>query len=149
MSRELTALVASRPVSQQHRLPGPVLIRVPALGRVAGAPSTRSAIRPALVRRRRLRREVRLAGATLLLLAPLGGAIMAFQAALPEPQGVAARLTGIEGLGLPADEGPCLALPVAPALHIAVPACDGGGPVVLPDYVLPDNGTEEPSHAGG
>jgi hypothetical protein len=149
MSQELLALVAPGSASRQYRLPDPVLIRVPALGPMQALHSKRSSARPAVARRRRLRREVRLTATVLLLLAPLGVAILAFSAALSEPQGVAARLTGIEGLGHLTDEGPSLALPAAPALHVSLPACEDDGAVVLPNYVLPDNGTEEPSHAGG
>jgi hypothetical protein len=149
MSQELLALAAPGPASRQYCLPDLVLIRVPALQTPSALHSSRSAARPAVARRRRLRREVRLTATVLLLVAPLGFAILAFQAAKPEPQGVAARLTGIEGLGHATDEGPGLALPAAPAMHVSLPACEDDGAVVLPNYVLPDSGTEEPSHAGG
>jgi hypothetical protein len=63
----------------------------------------------------------------------------------PEPAGVPARLMGIEGFAS-ADEVP---RPPAPVVTVPRPAGAVDTPVMLPDYVLPDDGSEEPTHAGG
>ena len=131
----------------------PVLIRVPSLD-----PTTGARRRPP-IRRRRLRREVRMAGSLLIMATPLAWALMMMGGRDPEPlAGVPARLIGIEGLGTSVDEsarnpaiarpstslGPETAATVGPASPRAT-----WGPVVLPGYLLPMDGNEEPAHAGG
>jgi hypothetical protein len=87
---------------------------------------------------------VRVAGSALLLGIPLACALMLLFAGDPEPSGVPARLVGIEGCAS-ADE--ILWMPAS--IPSALPARAAEAPVMLPDYVLPDDGSEEPTHAGG
>lgn len=135
----------------------PVLIRVPSLSQAAGVR------RRVPARRRRLRREFRMAGSTLLMATPLAWALIMLGGRESEPMaGVPARLIGIECLGTPvvvADEVPRVrAMPGAGSTAsnpetaaMIVPASARGrrSPVVLPGYLLPVDGTEEPAHAGG
>jgi hypothetical protein len=122
----------------------PVLIQVPALRGSTFRTPARRLIRTTMRRRRRLRREVRMAGSALLLAVPLACTLMFLFAGDPEPAGVPARLVGIEGCAS-ADEILWQPASIAPAL----PTRKADAPVVLPDYVLPDDGAEEPTHAGG
>jgi hypothetical protein len=155
MNRDSTALVApARSVPPALPTLGPVLIRVPTLGRDQRRRGSHSGGRTLVGRRRRLRREVRVTATAFLVVGPLGLAMAVFQGAGPPSQpAVAARLTGIEFVaGSFAPEEPhAQSLPVlAPALRVSVPAkrpVDAA--VVLPGYVLPDDGSEEPAHAGG
>jgi hypothetical protein len=69
-------------------------------------------------------------------------------------------LGGARSAALPPDEGPARRAPawveVPPAVSIAMPsepepqapARESVPPVQLPDYVLPDDGSEEATHAG-
>ena len=78
--------------------------------------------------RRRLRREVRLAAWALLTLFPLCGAALFLRGAVPARN------------------------PAAPvSITIGPPAAswEVTAPVVFPGYLLPDDGAEEPRHAGG
>lgn len=129
------------------------MIRVPAVRspvaarRVAAAPSarfrSRTGRRPYVATRRRLRREWRLAGGVLSLALPLALAALLLRTA--------------PAAGRPTD-GPGLATAAArtnpPAVTLAVEGVTAAGsafaaPVVLPGYLLPDDGAEEPVHAGG
>jgi hypothetical protein len=119
----------------------------------------RSSSRP---RRRRLRREVRVAGCALLALLPLvcvctvGWLSRSSQALAASISNETARhaaqdqrdldrltnSTVAEQLGLPS----VVVLSIEPAA--VVPGPDKEVPVVLPGYVLPDDSLEESSHAG-
>lgn len=97
--------------------------------------------------RRRLRREIRMAGTALLLIAPLAFAAIL----LASPRGVA---MASRAQSTPDDPGRLISRPPAISLMIEPPTgfrVDTEPPVVLPGYVLPDDGaeTEELSHAGG
>ncbi len=136
----------------------PVLIQVPTVRIPARAP--RQARRPSAAAterarayaihrgtfppRRRLRKEVRLAVYGLLLTATMGLA-----AALIG--GTPATMTG-EDVGdraraSAAGRPPGVPLSVEPTA--VAPGAEPGFPVVLPGYLLPDDGIEEPAHAGG
>ncbi|MGE3819727.1 MAG: hypothetical protein AB7I30_09845 [Isosphaeraceae bacterium] len=124
--------------------PPVLLIEVPAV-----APLVRQARRPSRAatervriwgvmdpprRRRRLRREVRLAGYALLALTSLSTAGILLQ--------------GGPDTSVPRSENavrpPAISLSIEPAAVLRP-----GGTVVLPGYLLPADVSEEPSHAGG
>jgi hypothetical protein len=116
--------------------------------------------------RRRLRREVRVAGCALLAFMPLVGVCMLGwpgrssellaasisdatarlhgQHAAPERGGRAwpANSRVVEQLGRPS----VVVLSIEPA--VVAPESDTEVPVVLPGYLLPDDSLEESSHAG-
>jgi hypothetical protein len=150
MSLDIRAL--SGPVRVREPAPvrpiGPVLIQVPALRTPGARTPARPSARTAMRRRRRLRKEVRIAGSALLLGTPVACALMFLFAGDPEPAGVPARLMGIEGFAS-ADEIPRPPAPVAPVITVPRPTGAADAPVVLPAYVLPDDGSGEPTHAGG
>ena len=109
----------------------PILIQVPNLRAPGRRPS------PAR-RRRRLRKEVRVAGLTMMSVLPVGFLLLALGGAQPvgrQAQGAAPRWA----------EPPRLASAsaLADAPIASVPA-----PVVFRDYLLPVDGPEELDHAG-
>ena len=120
-----------------------VLIQVPTVRAVRQArrPSVSAMARvrsQGLVRpRRRLRREVRLAGSVILMIAPLALAVARLFSASGSPDDAPADFAAVR--------------PPAVWLSIEAPVTEPVGPVVLPGYVLPDDGSgsEEPAHAGG
>ncbi len=152
-----TILEASETVttlSRRRELPSaPVLIRVPVLAAARITPAA------APSRRRRLRREVRLAGAALLLLAPT--ALIAFGLGSGRLGPVAASALGFATPGSlgesagsstaadPARHRSTISLSIEPVLA-GRPARDfSGGPVLLSGQLLPVDTSEEPSHHGG
>lgn len=92
--------------------------------------------------RRRLRREIRTAGAALLMIAPLVFAGILLSSPRGSANASQTRTTPER-----------ISRPPAISLMIEAPPSgfrtDAEPPVVLPGYVLPDDGAEEPSHAGG
>lgn len=112
----------------------PVRARRPSAAATARVRAT-GGLRP----RRRLRREIRLAGSVALMVAPL-----ALAAALL----LNAPSTGVRGADGEAPKGVAVVRP--PTVWLSTVSPDGA-PVVLPGYLLPDDGlgTEEPAHAGG
>jgi hypothetical protein len=130
---------------------GPVLIQVPALSS-SSQHWRRTATRTAVRRRRRLRREVRLAGtAFLLFVVPLAWGILTVGRSDAEQPAVSARLTGIEIVSpsfAAADESSRVTGPTEPSAAAPGVLRERQTPVVLPGYVLPDDGSEEPAHAG-
>jgi hypothetical protein len=136
----------------------PVLIQVPAvpsLLRASGRAASRPHRRP-VARRRRLRREVRMAGYTVMMIAPLslasallmggrsGGAL---EPALPAVARAAAESAapGCDRPGL-ASAPPIISISLEPAA--LSPYAEVEPQVVLPGYLLPDDECEEPAHAG-
>lgn len=124
----------------------PVLIQVPrvsARSRTAGRWSPRAATRP----RRRLRREVRWTAYALLALFPPALSALAYwegrQAALLEIRGPSAE---VKADPEPEPLPPRISLSIEPAPTLA-PA-ESEAPVVIPGYLLPDDGLEEAAHAG-
>lgn len=124
----------------------PILIQVPRLtaySRPSARWSTRAGARP----RRRLRREAR--WALYALLAALMPALSALaywegrQAALQEVG--APRVDVADAAGEPEPLPPRISLSIEPALP--PPPADPAPPVILPGYLLPDDGLEEPAHA--
>jgi hypothetical protein len=122
------------------------------------ARSLRAAARP----RRRLRRGVRRAGWSLLILISMAGTFTVgwtTRGGFPRPpvlstaalvgDGEAPRLTPgsherLSGHPVPEAEGDAFA--IGPAL--GAPVADAEVPVVFPGYVLPDDNREEPAHEG-
>jgi hypothetical protein len=162
------------PAPQPGRVPSlgvAILIEVPAVkaprirpaamrrGGLVGRPSAR---RP----RRRLRRELRLAGWVVLALAPLasGGALgwgSLASRAVDRPVGNAVASTGNRGeVAFPLEpnwragevSAGSLAPPSVVVLSIepvvGAPAADAEVPIIFPGYVLPDDSLEEPAHEG-
>jgi len=143
MTREPEALRRPPPPRDLSAALGPVLIQVPVLAaRLRAEPRPRRAIQ----RRRRLRREVRLAGSAALLGLPLAAAAL--------------MLGGARSSARPPDGAPgfraAAVIEAPPMVSIAMPIESEASaplrdlipPVQLPDYVLPDDGTEETAHAG-
>ncbi len=116
----------------------PILIQVPALSRSSRRPGR------CRVSRRRLRREVRYAGLTMMSLMPMAMLFLMLGGARPadRPMVVAAAL-GVNDLGggVPASSPRVTLLfePSAPA---------ESHPVIFPGYLLPVDGPEDPVHAG-
>jgi hypothetical protein len=105
----------------------PVLIQVPALS----ASARRAALRPVgRRRRRRLRREVRVAGSALLFGVPLAWGLLAFWGGRPDAV---------------ASTAPCPPDYSAVSISLDVEA----PPRVVLEDVVPDIGCEETVHAGG
>jgi hypothetical protein len=125
---------------------GPVLIRVPAVPDSDGQPWRTPGPR-SVAARRRLRREVRLIGLALLVGLPLGGALWGWGGG----SGASSTKTADSSHAEPAASAPVEDLPVIfiPSPRAPTPAREARTPVVLPGYLLPDDGAEEPSHAGG
>jgi len=124
-----------------------VLIRVPTVrpARHSPRPTPKAAARVRVGSsarpRRRLRRGVRLAAWVLLSAAPAALAVTRLLGAV-----------AVSGGGV--DEAQAdLAAFGPPSIRLSVEAADSerAAPVILPGYVLPDDGTgdEEPAHAGG
>jgi hypothetical protein len=141
----------SRPISDRPVVP--ILIQVPAFP----APTSRSAwprVRARAAtspqRRRRLRREVRVAAYALMLAAPLVSAPVWIRgewsstvpgAARPEPAPAA------EGTDRAvAHHPPVISISIEPAAGVT--GTEAEPPVVFPGYLLPDDDSEEPAHAG-
>ena len=114
-------------------------------------------------RRRRLRREVRVAGYTVLALLPLvlalwswpatrrsaNPGLMSSRSRTSRSTAMDCRATGEAGIWTSAAT-PC---PIPPVLLSVEPFgtsgdADGETPVVFPGYLLPDDNREEPAHEG-
>lgn len=128
----------------------PVLIEVPTLIVVTPRPRP-AAHRPS--RRRRLRREVRLVGATLAFALPLSWALLTFWPSRPEPAMASAE--GARPDPEPASTRLALRSDAPPAVTISLEASavaqphEDARPAVLPSgYLLPDDDVEEPFHEG-
>ncbi len=124
----------------------PLLIQVPSVrvARLARRPSARAIERITVCgadavapRRRRLRRKVRLTGCVLMMVAPLALAATLLHA-LPT-----ATASDTDRSNIAARRPPAV------FLSIEAPGRESEPPVVFPGYLLPDDGNEEPAHAGG
>lgn len=93
--------------------------------------------------KRRLRREIRMAGYILMTAAPLALAVLLLAGA-PEASGSASSLARSAVTRI---RPPVISLSIEPPA--IVPSARVELPVVLPGYLLPDDGAEESSHAGG
>jgi hypothetical protein len=94
------------------------------------------------------------AGAAIVLMGmPLGWMLLFAVGRDTEPAGVPARLIGIENVSAApfraVDDGPGLLLPIEPVVAVPTPSRADDAPVIVPGYVLPVDGSEEPAHAGG
>jgi hypothetical protein len=126
----------------------PILIQVPALR----APLQRT--RPVRTRRRRLRKEVRVAGLTMMSVLPVGLLLLALGGAQPvEPptpqKAASAQQKASNVIRRDAANPPLLAI-AAPAVEAPAPcpsatACVS---VVFRGYLLPAEGPEEPEYEG-
>ncbi len=124
----------------------PVLIQLPNSRKMRQArrPSAMAAARiranGGVPPRRRLRREIRLAGSVLLMVAPMLLATLLLSAGNPSTEiDATADLASVR--------------PPAISLSIEAAGSETGSRVSLPGYLLPDDGagtgSEEPDHAGG
>lgn len=143
-----TLQIWSRPQSAQDTFIGkpPILIEVPAL---AGQWRSKTSW-PRAPRRRRLRREVRMIAMALIFAIPMSWAFVSvwqFQSANPKSDA-------------PVPSGPAVSSELAigtvvPRVSISLEAGSASGglefhaPVAVPaGYILPDDATQEPAHAG-
>jgi hypothetical protein len=124
-------------------LRAPVLIQVPALSARGHRPVR--AVRP-LRRRRRLRREVRIAGSAVLLALPLAAAALMLWGNRSAAISSEDRSLGRAPSG--AETPPVVSIWLSIEPEASAPAREMRPPVQLPDYVLPDDGSEEAAHAG-
>lgn len=152
MSREIT--LQTRSTLQAERpsdLPSvPLLIQVPEL-RAPRARVARPRPRPTgEPRRRRLRREVRVTCYAVLTAMPL--VIVSALMAWGRPSTLFGSIAPVAVEAVAASDG-CDA-PQAPVIQIVIdptvliPATEADSPVEFPGYLLPDDGPEEPRHAG-
>lgn len=132
----------------------PVLIQVPAIPsstRSTQRVSFRNFRRPA-TRRRRLRREVRMAGYTLLMASPLLLASLLLWGGRPTVSMASARTPEAEARDCDAKDLAAASRPPTISLSIEpsglTPIVEVESPVVLPGYLLPDDGCEDTHHAG-
>jgi hypothetical protein len=142
----------------------PILIQVPALPALMG-PSARSSLRVRTRsssslrpqrRRRRLRREVRVAAYAMVLMAPMMYAPLALWGERSSNTNPNPNLTPAEPPGPGrGTEGPELTSALhPPVISISIEPVAGAScsepepPVVFPGYLLPDNDSEGPAHAG-
>jgi hypothetical protein len=126
----------------------PILIQVPALR----APVQRT--RPVRTRRRRLRKEVRVAGLTMMSVLPVGFLLLALGGAQPierpmPQQAVSAPQKASNEIRRDTANPPLLAV-ASPALETsaAYQSATTSVPVVFRGYLLPADGPEEPEYEG-
>jgi hypothetical protein len=98
--------------------------------------------------RRRLRREIRLAGYALMMAAPLTLAALLLAGAPATDARSADGSAGSRSRITASIRPPAVFLSLEPAI-LAPATSSPESPVVLPGYLLPDDGFEEPAHAGG
>ncbi len=130
------------PARRRASSPVPVLIQIPAIARGTRPSSTMGRVVPR--RRRRLRREFRLAGYALLLLLPVGMAL----SLLGGDRRPALVVSG-PGHASDLDAAPLpetIAITLDP---VVIPPCEAAEPpVILPGYLLPADSTEESKDGG-
>jgi hypothetical protein len=134
----------------------PILIQVPELpvsSRVRGRSRMFTRTRqddPCRPRsRRRVRREVKLAGYGMMLMLTLAWLPQMSPGRWPAttPQSVSARASrGSNCAAYAAAPPPAISISIEPA--VLAPYADAESPVVFPGYLLPDDGCEEKAHAG-
>ena len=139
---QMESTCCSTPARRRALSTPTVLIRVPALAGVPVGASTMPA------RRRRLRREVRIAGAWLLALIPPTMACATWGGTRPAPllavnSPTRAASTVAEPVGSPRGMISLSLEPVAPAQRP-----ERGSSVVLSGQLLPADAFEEPTHGG-
>jgi hypothetical protein len=145
MTTTLELAGRSRMTTDVARPNMPILIQVPSLR----APDRR---RPGPARRRRrLRKEVRFAGLTMMSVLPAGLLLLALGGAHPAERPLRASTPAVVALA-DASAAPALPMPVPGASdeipQAEAPAAVATDAVVFHDYLLPVDGPEEPDHAG-
>ena len=134
-----------------------VLIRVPALPVEPKPSHLHASVRSPgpIRRRRRLRREVRVAALALLFSVPMVGVSLKFWPSSSVPEASSPTLVASIPAGSDRDQTqedlpvrPWVTISLEPAAGERVPEFQP--PVVRPaGFLLPDHGSEEPAHAGG
>lgn len=133
LSRSRTATDVARPTL-------PILIQVPAL-----RPSTRGSVRPRAARRR-LRKEVRLAGLTMMSALPMGLLALILGGARP-PAPTLVEVTARATAELAATPRVTLSFEPTPGPE-SDSASGSADPVAFPGYLLPVDGPEDPAYEG-
>ena len=128
------------PTRRRASAPLPVLISIPNLATASRKPQ-------AATRRRRLRREVRVAGYALLAILPPSMAFLAFggdgRSPLSASLAAEPRATSTE-----ADARRAPVISLAPLEPVITLQRDLNTPVILPGYLLPADTPEESSNGG-
>ncbi|MDR3634281.1 MAG: hypothetical protein P4L84_10800 [Isosphaeraceae bacterium] len=126
----------------------PILIQVPRVS-VYSRPSSRRSTRATARPRRRLRREVRWALYVMLAALPPVLSALAYwegrHAALLEIRAPHSVDAAPEAAPEPEPLPPRISLSIEPA--VPLPPAEPAAPVIIPGYLLPDDGLEEPAHA--
>jgi hypothetical protein len=121
----------------------PILIQVPTLRASARR------LAPVRTRRRRLRKEVRVAGLTMMSVLPVGFLLLALGGAQPVDRPLSASLAKVSSESRRDAAIPPVLAVAAPGTEtvapVAVPTCV---PVVFRGYLLPADGPEEPEYEG-
>ena len=117
----------------------PILIQVPAL-----TPSARGLGRPR-TRRRRLRKEVRVVGLTMMSLLPVSFLLLTLGGARPADRSTISAVP-VPSYHQARNAAPRVSLTFEPASPVFAPKASI--PVVFPGYLLPVDGPEESAHAG-
>ena len=129
-ARMRTTTDAARPMM-------PILIQVPTL-----TPSARRGTRPRSTRRR-LRKEVRYAGLSMMSLMPMGLLFLSLGGARPADQPLVVAAISASEMGMAC---PQITLSIEP-VAVAVEPTESD-PVVFPGYLLPVDSPEDSAHAG-
>jgi hypothetical protein len=138
MTIELSA--RSRSTTDVERPIMPILIQVPAL-----TASSRRMSRPG-TRRRRLRKEVRVAGFTMMSILPLTFLFLTLGGARPSDRPTMAVVDRLPAVTGGAEVIADVVLTFDTERTGTAPTATV--PVVFPGYLLPVDGLEEPAHAG-
>jgi hypothetical protein len=140
MTTTLELAARSRSWTDVERPVVPILIQVPAL-----TASSRRMCRP-VVRRRRLRKEVRVAGLTMMSMLPLTLLFLTLGGAGPTDRPAMAIIERLPAVPVRAEVIADVVLTFD--TERTGPAPTATVPVVFPGYLLPVDGLEEPAHAG-
>jgi hypothetical protein len=151
--RGLQTWPTPRPLRAATQAALPILIEIPLLHESLQSQvrkTVRARPRSTVGRpRRRLRREVRIAGYGVLLMGTLAWVSPALRGVLPmlgstSDGAVASR--GVLGAAQVVESRPTVSISIEPAA--LAPYAEAESPVVFPGYLLPDDSGEEPAHAG-
>jgi hypothetical protein len=140
MTTTLELSARSRSTTDVERPIVPILIQVPAL-----TVSSRRISRPG-TRRRRLRKEVRVAGLTMMSMLPLTLLLLTLGGAGPTERPGIVVVNRVPAAPVGAEVIADVVLTFD--TERTGPASTAIVPVVFPGYLLPVDGLEEPAHAG-